>query len=179
MFGNKLSQDVVRIPSRGPSRSSPETKTWAPFRTAQQNTRTETRRDKRWRISTSFAEASSRGGRVCERKCVRRSTLVRTRSKKFCRLNARFYSSLNAEDTVESATRTFPSPESDSWPVSRPFINEEATIEVGPCVGVPANDSEVKKGKECSPLNANAIRTSRTLLHPYADECGGYTSYPA
>ena len=118
-------------------------------------------------------------GRVCERKCVRRSTLVRTRSKKFCRLNARFYSSLNAEDTVESATRTFPSPESDSWPVSRPFINEEATIEVGPCVGVPANDSEVKKGKECSPLNANAIRTSRTLLHPYADECGGYTSYPA
>ena len=133
----------------------------------------------RWRISTSLAGASSRGGRVCERKCVRRSTLVRTRSKKFCRLNARFYSSLNAEDTVESATRTFPSPESDSWPVSRPFINEEATIEVGPCVGVPANDSEVKKGKECSPLNANAIRTSRTLLHPYADECGGYTSYPA
>ena len=104
--------------------------------------------------------------------CIARTFNAVTRSKNLS-VECSFPSSLNAEETFESALRTFPSPESDSWLVSRPFIKEEGAIGVVPCI---ANDSEEKKGKECS-SGTNAIRTTRTPLHPYADERGGvYTA---
>ena len=77
--------------------------------------------------------------------------------------------------SFESDMRTFPSPESDSWLTSRPFISVEATIGVGTLKPISQRTSRKQRiTNVITPFgNANTIRTSRTRLHLFADERGG------
>ena len=63
----------------------------------------------------------------------------------------------------ESATRTFPSPESDSWLASRPFINVEGAIEVVPYVdSSQRSNSEGKKGNNVFQARTRYERVGRS-----------------